>query len=455
MAGQGDVSSGLLMRLRELMTDPAKATVAAGWIGRIVAALAQFGAIRILTQMLGVGGYGAYAVITGLLAWFMLADLGLGSSLQNHISDRRVAGGHANEAIWSTSVFLTCTTAILAVALAFASPWVGPFLLANFPTIPVLDAQLAFFAFGIITCATAASNIVLKVFFAHHKGYMSHAITVSAAVLGVVVLALIERSAVQHKLVWAIIGFYLPGWVLPAVAISRHLVVTRRELLLPRLGIDMAILREFWRSARWFVLFAALGAFTLNLDYVILSRTVSPGEVAIYSVFSKVYTLVIALFASVLSAYWPVSSELIQKRDFSSLIGVIKRSLIIGVVISVVVSLGVFLFLSLIGRLLSPQAPLTLPSSFIPFFMVYCLVRVWTDTFSMVIVSAGRAWVQCAIVPMQAVLSLGIGYWGALHYGAPGVLAGIILSYLLTVAWALPVYVKLGIIGHSKGLRHG
>ncbi len=440
--------------LRRLLSDPAKATVAAGWIGRIFAAFAQFGAIRILTHMLGVDGYGAYAVITGLLAWFMLADLGFGSSLQNHISAKRVAGEHADQAIWSTSIFLLLTTCVLAALLALASPWVGPFLLENVPSIPRLDAQLAFFAFGTIMCGTAAANIVLKVFFAHFRGYLSHAITVSAALLGVLALALLDQFDIKHRLVWAVVGFYLPGWLLPGIAITLYLTRSRGNVVLTRAGMDFAILGEFWRSARWFVLFAALGALVLNLDYVILSRTVEAGDIAVYSVFSKIAALVISLFTSVLSAYWPVSSELIRKRDFAGLGTVVRRALIIGAVLSLGTTVGMWLFLGLIGRLLSPDAPLTLPTVLVPAFAAYCLVRVWTDTFSMVIVSAGRAWVQCLVVPVQAALSLGIGYWAALHYGLIGLMTGIISSFLLTVVWALPLYVKLGIVARGEGYIH-
>lgn len=248
-------STAAIMRARQfrrLLSDPAKAAVAAGWVGRIIAALAQFAAIRILTQMLGVNGYGAYAVVTGLLAWFLLADIGLGSSLQNHISARRVIGERADDAIWSISLFLTATTGLLAAALAVVSPWAGSFLLGAF-RVPTLDAQFAFFAFGVIACATAAANIVLKVFFAHHRGYLSHAITTGAALLGVLMLVLIGQLDVPHRLVWAIVGFYLPGWLLPATAITYYLSQNRPHSTLPRFGIDLRIVRGFWSSARWFV----------------------------------------------------------------------------------------------------------------------------------------------------------------------------------------------------------
>ena len=240
-----------LIRMRHVLTDPARASVAAGWGGRIVAALAQFGAIRILTQMLGVDGYGAYAVVTGLLAWFLLADLGLGASLQNHISERRIAGESADAAIWSTAAFLTLTTVVLTALLVLAAPWAGPFLLDRFPGVTTGDAQAAFLAFGVLTGATAAANIVLKIFFGQHRGYLAHAVTTAAAICGVLLLAMLERVTIEHKLVWAIVAFYLPGWVFPAIAISHYLLRSRHGIVVPRFGFDPAVIRVFWRSARW------------------------------------------------------------------------------------------------------------------------------------------------------------------------------------------------------------
>lgn len=439
----------LRSRLYLLLRDPAKATVVAGWIGRLVAALAQFGAIRILTQMLGVEGYGAYAVITGLLAWFMLADFGLGSSLQNHISAARVENRHADAAIWSTSIFLTLTTAILAALLALAAPWAGPFLLKNSTVISRLDAQLAFFAFGILVSGTAAAGIVLKILFAQYRGYWAHLITVLSAIIGVASLAIAEHYSMSHRLVWAIVAFYLPGWLIAACAITIYLARNRIGTS-KAINSDFRILIVFWKSAKWFLLFAILAAFTLNLDYVILSRTVEPADIAVYSIFSKVSTLVIALFASALSAYWPASSEAIRRGDFSSLRPIIRRALFIGIILTVGMTAGMLVFRGLIGRLLSPDMHLDMPILLVPAFFIYCLARIWTDTFSMVIISADKAWVQCIVAPIQAVLSLGLGYWGALHYGLTGYMAGLIASFALTVAWVLPLYVKLGIFKHSR-----
>jgi O-antigen/teichoic acid export membrane protein len=439
----------LRSRLNLFLGDPAKATVVAGWIGRLVAALAQFGAIRILTQMLGVEGYGAHAVITGLLAWFMLADFGLGSSLQNHISAARVENQRADAAIWSTSIFLTLTTCVLAALLALTAPWIGPFLLKNSTVVSRLDAQLAFLAFGVLVSGTAAAGIILKIFFANYQGYWSHLITVLSAIMGVASLAIAERYSVSHRLVWAIVAFYSPGWLITVCAIMVYLARNRTGPS-KLFSIDYHILLVFWKSARWFLLFAILAAFTLNLDYLILSRTVKPADIAVYSIFSKVSTLVIALFASVLSAYWPVSSEAIRKGDFSSLRSIVRRALLIGMILTFGMTAGMLVFRALISRLLSPDTHLEMPILLVPAFFIYCLARVWTDTFSMVIISADRAWVQCMVVPIQAMLSLGLGYWGALHYGLIGYMAGLIASFAFTVVWALPLYVKLSIIKHNR-----
>ena len=68
-----------------------------GWFYRIVMALAQVISIPIILRCLGVDSYAIFAVITGLVAWFNLADLGFGYSIQNHISILRVEGKNVRD----------------------------------------------------------------------------------------------------------------------------------------------------------------------------------------------------------------------------------------------------------------------------------------------------------------------------------------------------------------------
>lgn len=439
---------GTSRRLSDWVREPARITVLAGWTSRLVVAAVQFTAIRILTQSLGIEGYGAYAIVTGLLAWFLMADLGFGSSLQNHIASRRVAGESFDDAILTTTIFLTLVTIVIVLTIALCAPWAGPWLLEGFGNIAPREAGLSFFWFGSLASATAAANIVLRIYFGLHRGYIAHAISASAALTGLLLLALTTWMDPAAKLAWSIATFYLPGWFIPSAAIVRYVW---RERLIHNVSppISGGVLRQLMVSARWFLLFSVLGALTLNVDFIILSRTVSAEDVSAYSVYAKVYVLVITLFGSMVSAYWPQSSELILERRFVELRAIIRRIILFGGMMLGCVSLGLFVFRSLISDLLSPDTPLTLDVWLIPAFAVYMLLRIWAETYSMVILSAGRAWVQCTIMPVQAAISLGLGYLAALHYGSIGLVFAIAASYLVTTGWFLPFYVETRIFRGS------
>jgi O-antigen/teichoic acid export membrane protein len=409
-------------------------TVGAGWGGRVVTALAQFVAVRILTTMLGIDGYGAYAVLTGLLAWFLLADFGLGASLQNYISQRRVAGETSEPAIRSVTYLLLGSTLVLCVLIAVASKWIGPFLLSGFD-VPYDQAIAGFATFGILAAATGAASIALKICFAEHRGYLAHAITASGALFGLIGLKVVDWIQPDHLFVWALGVMYLPGLLL-----ATGLLFWRLRGVEEQDDAGGHPRANLWPPARSFLLFGILSALVLNLDYVVLARVLPPREVATYAILSKLYGLVFFAFSSVLQAYWSVSAEALHRGDAASVKRVARTCLMFG---AVIVLSTTFLLLTLLGpitRLLAPKGALVISVGLLPYFAVYSLLRVWSDTFSTIIMSAGKAVVLCMIVPVQAVFSLTLEYLGAHYYGLPGFMLGLSASFVLTVAWALPLY---------------
>ncbi len=446
MTGRAIAAGGRAGALATRLLDPRfralGMTVGAGWAGRLLTAAAQFAAIRILSGMLGIAGYGAYAVITGLAGWFALADLGLGSSLQNLISARRVAGKSADDAIWTTARILGGTTVALAVALSVAGIWAGPFLLSHFPTVGRLDAVLAFATFASLSIGAGAAMITSRIYFAEHRGYLAHAISAGSAIAGVGLLMIIARLDFEHRLVWGLAVYYLPALVLPIGLLARRAL--RSPPGTPGLArpLDRGLGAELWRHGRMFLLFNALAALVLNVDYVILSQTVSAREVAVYAIYAKIFALVFFVYNSILQAYWPVSAEAIGRGDYRALRTLIPRAMLFGVVIVLAASLGLYLFLDWIGPLLTPHAQLALPAALIAPFALYWLMRVWCDTFGMIIMSAGKPLFLCVTVPVQAACNLALGIAGARYAGLTGLLLGMTASSALTVAWAAPAYVR-------------
>src|SRR3954451_20467043 len=74
---------------------------ASAWISRIVSAAMQLIVVRILIQSLGIESYAVFALLYGLAGWYLLADFGLGFSLQNLISERRQRGEEDSDLVLS------------------------------------------------------------------------------------------------------------------------------------------------------------------------------------------------------------------------------------------------------------------------------------------------------------------------------------------------------------------
>lgn len=421
-----------LARLGDGRFLPILATTGAGWVSRFATAAAQFIAIRLLTDRLGINGYGAFAVITGLLAWFMLADFGFGSAIQNHISHARVDGEAWTPVVRRVSEWIGLRLLVVWAAVACIAPLAGPYLLASYAGIPKIDAILAFGVFGILATATGALSIVLKMQFAQHRGYVSHLVTGGSAVAGLALLAITLSLNTHHTLAWAIIAYYSPGTFIPFVLLARSLGKAERNDTIPF---------SVKRQARVFLIFASLSALVLNVDYIILSRAVPAKQLLVYAIMSKVYALIFILYNSILQAYWPVSAEALRRGDAEAVRSSVRRCVAIG---TAIVSVGTLMFIvtaKWISMLLAPAEHPFIPAPLLLLYAGYWLLRVWTDVFGTIIMSAGQVSYLCKIVPMQAAVSVPAAYVGAHLYGVPGLIAGLSLGYVVTVAWMMPRHV--------------
>jgi len=430
-----------MLRIRELATRPASWTVASGWLLRILTAAAQFYAVRILTQSLGISGYAGFAILTGLLGWFMLADFGFGSSLQNYISQKRVEGGDTVGSIASVFVLLLISTILLSILWYAIAPWAGATLLGNITGLNPDAAKTSFFLYAAFSTGAGASAIALKIMFAEHRGYLAHLLSATTVYVGVGALALCHALKVSIDLPTAVILYGAPAWFIPTLYLAWY--ITRIQKSARWIGrFDFAPIIRLWPRARIFLLYTTFAALVLNVDYLVLSQTASADQIAVYAVYTRIYALGFFIFSSVLSAYWPLLAEMLHRADSSAVRPMLHNCILFGGAVMIAGALFLYLFGQAVADILSPSQHLILPVYLIPFFTAYWLVRIWTDSYAMLLHSANRTMVLCIVAPVQAILNLGLGYLGVTNFGIAGLLAGMTASFVLTTGWILPVYVK-------------
>jgi len=80
-----------------------------------------------------------------------------------------------------------------------------------------------------------------------------------------------------------------------------------------------------------------------------------------------------------------------------------------------------------------------LPVKTIALFGFYYCIRIWTDTYSMLLQSMSKLKIFWIYVPIQGIISFTAQYLCAIKFGLNGIIIGLITSFLFTAVWVLPL----------------
>lgn len=403
------------------------------WLARIVQVLAQLAVVRILTDRLGAEGYGLFAVLTSLSGWLVLSDFSIGTSLQNHISERRVAEQAADD-IAFTAIVLALGAAVVAGLLVFLiAPFLSYYLLDEFTGWSASSRMLTFWAMAFPMIGTALGGVAYKVWFAQHRGYLSNLLPALAAVLGLLGIWIVASLDVPERLSWTVLAYYLPGAAIPLLCLGAMAVRMMR-----RTEFRPTLVRPLLHRAMRFWVLGLFAAGVLQVDYAIIAQVLPAEDIVVYNVATKVFTLILFVYSALLFALWPVCSEAIARGDWDSVLDQIRKYLCFGAVLILVGGSAFALLRGSIVTILAPSLTVDVPIAVIALLTVYALVRIWTDTFAMVLQSMNDLTVFWIATPIQAVMSIALQIVGVRLFGLPGMVGGLILCFVLSVGWMLP-----------------
>jgi O-antigen/teichoic acid export membrane protein len=410
-------------------------TSISGWGSRLLVALSQLLVIRILTDSLGMEEYAVFAIMAGIAGWFALADFGLGTGLQNTVSELR-----ANKVDYTqflrrlapSVAAMFVLSASISAALAFV---VGPVLFRNFPAVPHNQQIACFLATSVLLTGTAIGSIAYKLWIAEGRGYAGNIAQGVGAAFGLAAVYAVSTSAIQDKLLASLIAFFLPNCLFSVASIGIKLARAPKQAA----PAESDLLRKIRKRSLSYFAFAACAMGVVQVDFFVMSQLLGAGEIAAYSVVSKVYLFVFYLFSAVLTALWPLFAEAATLKAWPQLQAMLRRTLMLGIGFGLLSGVALFVCMDWILALLAPELGLTAPAGLLALFGVYNLVRIWTDTFATVLQSANDYKPLVMTVPFQALASAGLQTLLVPVLGIQGVVIGLVASFLLTVSWVLPI----------------
>jgi O-antigen/teichoic acid export membrane protein len=382
---------------------------------------------RLLVQLVEMRGLAAHAIIASFITWVALLNFGVPFSVQNLISRFR-ADGHQLDEIRQTASSITVLLGLAFLPVVLVTAFlVRRYLLADYPFVSFPALAFAF------TCLFVGGlgTVYMSMLYAEHRGIWPNVYPAATTFLVFVMLLICKHYAVIN-FNWILALYFLPNAFFAVLAFN--LLGLRL-----RVHLETALARTIIRDAKGFALIATLGALTLSVDYIILSRILPPTDVATYSLTSKIFLVIQAIHAVVLNSAWTPLSDLFFARKLRAARHRAIQLGALGVTLSVCWSAIVLVAAPHIYRLLAPNSVIQVSSGFLLLWVGYIVIRTWSDSFYIVLQSFGDTKALRRYMFFQAPISIGLQWLLGTRYGMQGILVGVSLSFVLTCAWYLPL----------------
>lgn len=404
------------------------------WGSRIVIGLIQLITVRVLLVGLGADRYAVYVLLTSLIGWYSLADMGVGLSLMNYISEQRARQeSYGNYVIMAT--IITLLEFVIGIVVLYGlSLAVAPLFLKQFSFLPHAEKIGLFFMSGIILFSTALCSLIYRIWYAEQKGYLANIVPAVTSLLGLGSAWLVLQSTVVDKLYWSLLAYILPALIVG----SGLFIIKAVSLSTGTWRFDQPIFASLMKRALRFFGFALLGLVITQIDYFILSQTVKAHEIIAYNIIMKLYSFAFTIYAAVLAAWHPVNCEMYVRQEFGKIKNHTMLYVLSGIGGMSLFTAGLFLFMPYLIKVFSPQEIIAVPGLFIFLSGVYFVIRVWNDTFVTLLVSMNKFRQMFIMAPLQIAISAPMQILLARKLGIYGIPSGLIIAYLLTSVWFLP-----------------
>ncbi|EBR4350934.1 MATE family efflux transporter, partial [Salmonella enterica] len=308
------------------------------WLSKIIIAGVQLASISYLISILGEEKYAIFSLLTGLLVWCSAVDFGIGTGLQNYISECR-AKNKSYDAYIKSALHLSFIAIIFFIALFYIfSGVISAKYLSSFHEVLQDKTRMLFFTSCLVFSSIGIGAIAYKILFAELVGWKANLLNALSYMIGMLGLLYIYYRGISVDIKLSLIVLYLPvGMISLCYIVYRyiklyHVKTTKSHYI--------AILR---RSSGFF-LFTLLSIVVLQTDYMVISQRLTPADIVQYTVTMKIFGLVFFIYTAILQALWPICAELRVKQQWKKLNKMIGVNILLGSLYVVGCTIFIYLF---------------------------------------------------------------------------------------------------------------
>jgi O-antigen/teichoic acid export membrane protein len=397
--------------------------------------------IRIITGLVDLKEYALFAILMNTVTWLLLADIGIGNGLQNFISQQKIKKrNHYN--------YILVAVILLLIAFIF---WVSIILLSNHFVTKYLFGKLDNSQFKnteqifLITCIigllAGIGTVSHKICNAFQKSYLPSIFTLGGSIVSLVGIFLLRYYELVNltSISYVFFGGTIVFTIGPLVFFTIK-AYKKANLLFVKKNLIYIARKILIRSTKFWI-FSVASAFVLQIDYLVMSQTISSKDITLYNILFRLYGIMFMVYTLLLNTLWPSFAEWKHIGLNHKIKKVALFYVRVGIIATIVFSVALFFFTGQLVSLIS-KFTFLVPGNIIILLCIYFIIRIWSDTYAVILLSSNSFTALWIFTPLQAVIAIMFEFLLSRKFGLAGILYGLILSFCLTVVWGLPVAVN-------------
>ena len=424
-------------------------TTVSGMTVRIIGSLLGLVSVPLVLAYLGKERFGLWAIITTLVAWVSLFDLGMANGLVNMLSAAHGRGEQDEAGKYLSTAFVALVIMALVLCLVMVIclgvvPWgavLGARGVADEATIRwSVAAALTIFVMSL------PFSVTQQVYAAYQRTYVWNGFLLAGSILGFLGLLLTIRLRVAMPVLILVCG--VAG---PLTTMAAYVYATSRAMpwLRPSLSkVSRSALRNLLSLSIPIFLFQ-VGALIVNeTQSILLAHRCDLSTVAAYSIGMRVYMLVIAVIQIGTNSFIPALREAFERGDHDWTTRAFARLLRVRIGIATAGGLFLILFGNTLLSLWLRRTDMAFGRGVWIAMAVLMIGAMWGTSYAELLSIMDRLWLNVAAVFANGTVTLLLTYYLSPRFRVQGAIAALALPTAL-VAVFLRVYGRRLLTTHS------
>jgi O-antigen/teichoic acid export membrane protein len=418
------------------------AAASSGAAARGLSSLLTLVSLPLAVRYLGAERFGVWATIISTVVLLNLLDLGIASTLTNHVA-RAYALEDKPYAARCTTNALALTASIAVVAgLGFAVVWPRVDWMALFnvaASVPRSEMNNTVAAAAVLMLLGLPASLGSKVFAGYQEVHLNNLVVALGSVANVA--GLFAGIALRVSMPVLLVMSAGCATVCNLAALVGTLLVYK-PWLWPRVALlDGSLARELLASGSAFLMIQIAGAVVFSSDNLVVSHYLGAAQVTPYNVTWRLVMLTTVLQSLVFPALWPAYAEAYARHDYAwmrrafriTMCGTLGLNVTCAVVL---IAAGKTVIRWWAGAAAVPS------SALLAAMAVWAVISGFMTAESCLLAAVNRTREQGVLSMLAAAVNLALSIVLVRRIGSVGVIAGTILSYLLVLVVPQSIIVR-------------